>query len=255
MTDRAPVEEAVLESLKAARILMVDDEPTTLDVLEMFLEADGYLEIVKLCDPGKALETVVRMDPDIVLLNLMMPEVSGLDVLEAMRANEAVRDIPVVIITGSGDPEQKRKALEAGASDFLGKPVDPSELTLRVRNLLATRPFREGAEFVPSKPSASDGPLSEERVRRIVETFLDRLRPRLDEMDAALACQDFVTLAELAHWLKGSAGTVGIHDFTEPAESLEESARVQDALGCGTAMRTLRQRLERVDGRQESTPC
>ena len=138
--DSKPSEqETQLEALKQATIMMVDDEPIIVETLENLLEDAGYKHFVSLTDPKKAIEVMGSEAPDIVLLDVMMPEVSGLDILEAMGADEELRYIPSVIITAATDPETKLKALELGATDVLNKPVDPSELALRVRNTLATK--------------------------------------------------------------------------------------------------------------------
>jgi len=225
--------DAALEGLKSAVVVMVDDEPTTLEVLEMFLQGEGYRELVKITDPRKAFEQIADLEPDVVLLNLMMPHVSGLEILAAMQAHTSLRTIPVLIITGSSDPDVKRRALEFGAADFLGKPIDPSELSLRLRNTLAARAYREGGVLERRSAAAptlqpSPTPQADEgRIRTIVDTFRERLQPRLDVMEASLQQGDFAGLAALAHWLKGAAGTVGLHEFTAPAEVLGRLARQQ----------------------------
>ncbi|NNL66361.1 MAG: response regulator [Myxococcales bacterium] len=257
----SPERRAKLERLKAARVVMVDDEPTTLDVLEMFLEAEGYGEITKISDPQQAIDRITALRPDVVLLNLMMPGVSGLDILTVMRADHELKTIPVLIITGSSDGELKRRALESGAADFLSKPVDPSELSLRLRNTLATRAYREGrtapAGSMPA-PSKGQPELDQRRVRFIMDTFLARLRPKLDEMDASVAQGDVVNLAGLAHWLKGAAGTVGLHAFTAPAERLGELVRAQRLDELPELMRTLRRLCDEAEAdlaASGSRPC
>lgn len=213
---------------ESAVVVMVDDEPTTLDVLELLLENEGYRGIVKISEPRAAYGRIAELQPDVVLLNLMMPDVSGLEILTALQADPTLRAIPVLIITGSGDPGVKRQALERGAADFLAKPVDPSELALRLRNTLATRAHRTGKAPERSAAGPSRAPSDEaRRARFILESFLERLQGRLDEMDASARRRDLAALADLAHWLKGAAGTVGLHDFTEPADTLGQLAREQ----------------------------
>ncbi len=77
--------------------------------------------------------------PDVLLLDIMMPHVSGLDILESLRADSRWAHLPVVILTAANDQGVKRRALELGASDFLTKPVDPSELIPRIRNVLVVK--------------------------------------------------------------------------------------------------------------------
>lgn len=124
-------------------IMMVDDEPIILETLQMFLEDAGYGNFITTTEPKKALNMVVLKKPDVVLLDVMMPEITGLDILEQMRSKEALRHIPTIILTSATDPQTKLQALELGATDFLAKPVDPSELALRLRNTLAAKAYQD----------------------------------------------------------------------------------------------------------------
>jgi diguanylate cyclase (GGDEF)-like protein len=124
-------------------IMMVDDEPIILETLQMFLEDAGYDNFITTTEPKRALNMVVLKKPDVVLLDVMMPEITGLDILKQMRSKEALKHIPTIILTSATDPETKLQALELGATDFLAKPVDPSELALRLRNTLAAKAYQD----------------------------------------------------------------------------------------------------------------
>ena len=126
-----------------ARIMMVDDEPTTIDVVKMFLEDAGYTQFITTVDSSETLETMAESLPDVILLDLMMPKVDGFDILTTMRAEPTLCHLPVIVLTSSTDSATKLKALELGATDFLAKPVDPSELMLRVRNTLAAKAYQD----------------------------------------------------------------------------------------------------------------
>ena len=132
-----------LATWKQATIMMVDDEPIIIETLQMFLEDAGYENFVTTTEPRKALNMLVLKKPDVVLLDLMMPEVNGLEILTWMRAEGGLKHIPVIILTSATDSETKLKALELGATDFLGKPVDSSELALRLRNTLAAKSYQD----------------------------------------------------------------------------------------------------------------
>src|ERR1043166_1667658 len=131
------------EALRDATVVMVDDEPTTIDVLQAFLENEGYRRFVTTSDSTRAMELITNQHPDVVLLDLNMPEVSGFDILRLMRAHNRLRHVPVIVLTSSNDSETKLKALQLGATDFLAKPVDPSELALRLRNTLAAKAYQD----------------------------------------------------------------------------------------------------------------
>lgn len=118
------------------RVMIVDDEPVNIKVVRKYLKMAGYSDIIETSRASETLDMVAEQSPDILLLDIMMPEVSGLDILEQLRKTESGRNIPVVILTAMDDRETKARALDLGASDFLTKPVDSLELTARVRNTL-----------------------------------------------------------------------------------------------------------------------
>ena len=138
LDNKATQQDGRLEELKQATIMMVDDEPIIIETLKNLLEDAGYKNFVSTTDPRKAIDLMESKRPDIVLLDVMMPEVTGLDILESMGMDEELQYVPKIVITAATDSETKLKALELGATDVLNKPVDASELALRVRNTLAT---------------------------------------------------------------------------------------------------------------------
>ena len=131
-----------MTSLTQATIMMIDDESTTMEVMQAFLEEAGYQRFVLLDDSSHALEKIEAVQPDIVLLDLMMPNVSGFEILQWVRRHSHLAHTPILILTSSTDAETKLKALDQGATDFLAKPVDSSELILRVRNTLAAKAYQ-----------------------------------------------------------------------------------------------------------------
>ncbi len=127
--------------------MMVDDEPILVEVVRSFLATSGFQEFMGITDPTKAIEAIRTQRPDLLLLDLMMPKVNGFEVLRAVRADPHLKMLPVVVMTSASDAATKLKVLELGATDFLEKPVDPSELSLRVRNTLAFKAFSERMAF------------------------------------------------------------------------------------------------------------
>src|SRR5262245_26641872 len=126
-----------------AVVMMVDDEPLVIELIQTYLEGAGYRRFISTTDPRKALELMLRERPQVVLLDIRMPGVSGFDILEAMRVYPSLQHIPVIVLTSIDDPETKLRALGLGASDFLAKPVDESELVLRLRNTLAAKAYQD----------------------------------------------------------------------------------------------------------------
>lgn len=125
---------------RSARLLIVDDEPTNVRLLQRILERAGYTQVLGTVDSRDAERMVEQFDPDLVLLDLHMPYLDGFAVLKQLgpRLNGR-RHLPVLILTGDATPEAKHGALSLGAKDFVTKPFDASEVVLRIRNLLETR--------------------------------------------------------------------------------------------------------------------
>jgi putative two-component system response regulator len=121
------------------KILVVDDDRLTVSALEQLLQRHGYSRVMGITDSRTALETCSSFDPDLILLDLIMPDVDGFEVLEALRSDGSERFLPIVVLTGDESEEAKARALEVGATDFLVKPVSQTEALLRIRNLLETR--------------------------------------------------------------------------------------------------------------------
>src|SRR3989475_3736459 len=118
-----------------SRILIVDDEPFNVDYLEQELEDLGY-ETVSARNGKEAIDKVATEGPDLILLDVMMPVMDGFTVCRAIKSNEETRLIPIVIMTAIDGIEDSIKGIEAGADDFLTKPVNPRELTARIQTTL-----------------------------------------------------------------------------------------------------------------------
>ena len=131
------------QELKDAKIMIVDDEPLNIEVVQAFLEDDNYSNFITVEDSTQAMTTIQETRPDLLLLDLLMPEVNGFDILAAVRAHPKFKHLPVIILTASTDVQNKLKALDLGATDFLAKPLDQSELGLRVRNILAAKAYQD----------------------------------------------------------------------------------------------------------------
>lgn len=124
-----------------ALIMMVDDEPIMMEIVQAHLEDAGYSNFISVEDSREAFDVLTHRRPDILFLDLVMPEVSGFDVLRRIRDYDEFAYLPVIVLTSSTDSRSKLKALELGATDFLSKPVDASELKLRLRNTLTVKAY------------------------------------------------------------------------------------------------------------------
>jgi putative two-component system response regulator len=123
-----------------AKILIVDDQIPNIDLLERILIRAGYKQILSTSDPIKFISIFKEFNPDIILMDLHMPKLNGIDLLHATKEWMNESDyIPVLILTADISVESKRGALAAGAKDFISKPLDKTEVLLRINNLLETR--------------------------------------------------------------------------------------------------------------------
>jgi len=126
--------------IRARRILVIDDEDANVLLLASVLEREGFTDIHAITDSAAALEAYVRLEPDLVLLDLMMPEVDGFQLLEAFKRHDRANEFrPVLVLTADSTISARRRALALGAKDFVSKPFDVIEIALRIANLLETR--------------------------------------------------------------------------------------------------------------------
>ena len=127
------------DDLRTCKIMIVDDEQLVIRVVRRFLASEGYNNFVTVSDSRLALETILVEKPDVVLLDIMMPHVTGLDLLRMRRKEPSICHLPFIILSANSENQIKREALSLGATDFLGKPVDPSDLIVRVQNSLTVK--------------------------------------------------------------------------------------------------------------------
>ena len=140
---RGPVDTITLnrerEDVRNAKIMIIDDEDLVVRVIKRFLTTDGYTNFTTINDPRNAFDAIKEQKPDVVLLDIMMPHVSGLDLLRQRQRSGESQHIPFIILSANSEAKTKREALELGATEFLNKPVDPFDLVLRVQNALIVK--------------------------------------------------------------------------------------------------------------------
>jgi class 3 adenylate cyclase/CheY-like chemotaxis protein len=124
------------------RILAVDDVPTNLDILRMRLESQGY-EVITAADGEEALARVRDQDPDLVLLDIMMPKLDGIGALKQIKKDAGDRFIPVILVTAKADTRDVVAGLEAGGDDYQTKPIEQAALMARVRSLLRVKELHD----------------------------------------------------------------------------------------------------------------
>jgi putative two-component system response regulator len=129
----------ISRTFRNARILIVDDEAANVDVLRRLLERSGFTRVETTNDPREAATLYVRLRPDLILLDLHMPHMDGLAVLDRLNQLAEASYLPILMLTGDIAPEARREALSRGAKDFVNKPFHSDEVLLRIRTLLETR--------------------------------------------------------------------------------------------------------------------
>jgi two-component system phosphate regulon response regulator PhoB len=117
------------------RILLIEDEPALAEMLRYNLEKEGY-DVATAADGEKGLVAVDETKPDLILLDWMLPHISGLEVCRQLRRKRDTQDIPVIMLTARGEENDRVRALDVGADDYVTKPFSPGELTARIRALL-----------------------------------------------------------------------------------------------------------------------
>ena len=146
------------------RILIADDNQQNRELLEAYLADEGH-EILMAADGRETLDATQREQPDLVLLDIMMPTLSGYEVCQQLKQSPETRDIPVLMVTALKEMGDIEKAVAAGADDFLTKPVHRLELKTRVRSLLRVRHLKSECDRLlaylaevdaPQTPSSTD---------------------------------------------------------------------------------------------------
>ena len=128
-----------------SRILIADDNHQNCELLDAYLAEEGY-QIEMAYDGQQTLDAVTRSQPDLILLDIMMPKVSGYEVCQRLKGNAATKDIAIIMVTALAEMGDIEKAVNARADDFLTKPVNKLELTTRVKILLQNRHLKSENE-------------------------------------------------------------------------------------------------------------
>jgi putative two-component system response regulator len=249
-----------IDALRSAgKVLVVDDEAANIRLLETLLTREGYA-VVTASDGEQALAMVASAHPDLVLLDVLMPKLSGYDVCERIKLNPATRLTPVVLITALHKREHKIRGINSGADDFLTKPVDPHELRARARSLVRLKRHRDDLD------SAESAIMSLALVIEARDAYTDGHCHRLATYATTLGKALQLSEEDLAALFRGGylhdVGKVGIPDeiLLKPGrlsdseyKVIQQHAGIGDRL-CGE-LRSLRQvrpivrhHHERLDG-------
>ena len=246
--------------LPPCKILIVDDGESNRKLLRLFLTRAGAT-LVEAENGQEAVNRVAEHDFDVILMDMQMPIMDGYTAASTLRGQGYA--VPIVALTAHAMKQDEEKCLSAGCSHFLPKPVNSNKLLKLMSDIVGGEVSTSDTStttttYVPATPKpavnevvagpqiTSDLPMDDEEFRAIVLEFVARLREQLDEMDNAFEAAEYDRLAKLAHWLKGSGGTAGFGEFTDPARTLENSAKAEQTGSVQAGLAELRSLAERI---------
>jgi putative two-component system response regulator len=190
---------------KKPLVLVVDDDESVRALLQRQMELDGY-RVVSAEDGPSAVKKVDEEFPDIILLDALMPGMDGFQVAETLKSSERSRTVPIIMVTALDDQGSKLRALKAGAQEFLSKPIDRNEVSLRVRNMLM---LREYSNFLADQNRVL-GQMIEERSQQVLSSY----RETIETLARAAGYRDEVTgthVRRISHYTEELALAIGMN--------------------------------------------
>lgn len=241
-------------TLKPARVLVVDDGKENRELIRLLLE-DAGLTIDEAENGKEGAELTVRHNYDVVLMDVNMPVMDGFTAVGIMRQQQI--SVPIIALTANAMKGYEERCLDAGYSGYLSKPLDIDAFMSMMAGLVGGEQVESSVLQQPDEPlplviDEDKSPIvsrlagNGERFTKIINRFTLRLSEQLQSLNEAVAQKNLSEVAELAHWLKGAAGTVGFDVFTEPAKELETKARSEDHAGVETELRIIEQLAVRI---------
>jgi adenylate cyclase len=197
------------------RILIADDQPMNRDILQTRLSANGY-EIITAVDGEEALALARSEAPDLILLDVMMPRLDGIAVCRALKADDALRFTPIILVTAKADSHDVVAGLEAGGDEYLAKPVDPAALVARVRSMLRIKALHDTVQEQAAQLAAQASQLTEWN-----QTLERRVQEQLGEIERVGRLRRFLS-PQLADQIVSSG-----------EEVLQSNRRQIAVLACG----------------------
>lgn len=258
--DQDDTSETVSWRLPKSKILVIDDGNENRELVRLVLEDLG-LDVVTAVHGLDGVEKAGASPFDIILMDVQMPVMDGYTAVKKMR--EMGIKQPVVALTAHAMKGIEMRCMDAGYSHYMTKPIDIEALITLLAELLGGEKVvgpllyqvgmenEKTAEASPPIESESTKPLISSLATNvkfigIVKRFVSKLALQIEEMEGALESERFSDLADLAHWLKGSAGSVGYGIFTEIAQALEEAAKAADTAGVKDNLAVIKQYYHRA---------
>lgn len=250
----------------AAQVLVADDSPENRDLLKIVLTDHG-LSVITAEHGQDALDLLAQKRVDLVLMDVQMPVMDGFAAVAAIR--ERGLTLPVIALTAHAMKGVREQCIDGGFSDYLSKPIDFDRLLARIAEDLQAqwvdRPLLSqvqatSAQTQAAAPAGNDQPPPTDveplysslpteggKFDSIIERFAVRLRSQIAAMRDAFKASQLEQLKDIGHWMKGSPGSVGFHEFDQPGADLEEHARNGDEAALAQTVIVLEQLARRVE--------
>lgn len=261
LVDHEAASPATKESWRfsSGRVLVVDDGDENRELVKIVLGGAG-LQVEDAKNDQVGVDKAMAQAFDVILMDMQMPVMDGRTATMFLR--EQGMQTPIIAMTANAMKGFEKECFEAGCTGYLTKPVDVDLPIKTLADLLggertqAEEPVEPHGSSLTPQVAASDIPdvssvvssLADgnPRFHAIIQRFVVRLEEQLGEIERAWGSRDFDQLANLAHWLKGSAGTVGFDAFTEPAQTLEALSNDRNESGIDAAIRELRRLAQAI---------
>ena len=220
-------------SLRGRVLLVVDDGTTNRELVRVVAEEAGAT-VREASNGREGVEAAVSEEVDAVLMDIQMPVMDGLTAATVLRGRGFTR--PIIALTAHAMSGDRARCFEAGCSGYLAKPIDPDDLLAELaKHLSADREQTvTSADAAENRPDAEDQPITcslpteKPAFLNIAKRFVNDLVARVETMQYEYESNDWKSLGDSAHWLKGSGGTAGFHCFTEPATALHRATAEVD---------------------------
>ncbi len=250
------------------KVLVIDDAAENRELLTLVLNDLG-IETETAENGAIGVEKANGIDYDVILSDIQMPVMDGYEAVAAMRENGLQQ--PIIALTANAMKGYEEKILKAGFSHYMTKPIDIDALSKLLAELIGGKQVAASPEKPTNKPTeksptarpvpeqqsdqqsacSDESPIysrmgDSEKLGPIVEKFITRVHEQFSVMERACKDGDFEELADLAHWLKGSGGTVGFDQLSEPAKQLEENAKSRSQNACDGDLLQIKSIIKRL---------